>query len=126
MSYNNIVKQHFFNPINLLAKDDKEDEFISISLGSSDIGDAIKLYLQCDPETQVIKKFKYRVYGNPYLIAVLSYCSGQLIGKSLADDLLSTQHLINELELPQTKYYCAYMFEDALQQVITKWREYYV
>ena len=122
MSYNKLVEQHFFEPLNLFKSNDC-NSYTTVKIGSKKLGDAIKIYLLCDLKTRRIHKIKYEVYGNPYLVAALSYLSDSLQGELVSKINLLSDDLINTLELPKTKFYCAYMVEDAVNQVIQKWRE---
>jgi nitrogen fixation protein NifU and related proteins len=127
MVYNDLVKRHFFQPKNLFSGKEEPMDVITIRLGTVALGDAITLYFKCDPKTLLIETLQFKVYGNPYLIAAMSYWSEQLTSQPLhVAEAMSAPNLIADLALPQTKHYCAYMVEDALQQAITNWRETYV
>lgn len=123
MNDNALLKQHFFNPLNILSSKDTVSDFVNASVGSKALGDAITLYIACDKESKIIKQFKYKVYGNPYLIAALSYLSTELVETVLSEKpYVLAQKLIDVLSIPKTKYYCAYMLEDACNQVVTNWQ----
>ena len=123
MNDNALLKKHFFNPLNMLSSKDNPSDFTSVSVGSKVLGDAVTLYVECDKKTKNIKQFKYKVYGNPYLIAALSYISTELIDTILRHEPYTlAQKLIDVFSIPKTKYYCAYMLEDACNQVMTKWQ----
>lgn len=125
--YNDIVKDHFFYPRNLASVTIKTDaERIEVTSGSAELGEAIKLYIKWDLKKAVIADIKYAVYGNPYLVAALSFWSEKWQGKSLKDSsVLNSQELIDTLTIPKTKYYCAFMVEDIFKEAFTILREKY-
>lgn len=119
-SYNALLKAHFFETQNLFdEKIDNVNDFIESSVGSINLGDQITLYIKCCQTTKIIQKIKFQVYGNPYLIASLSYMSEKLTNKPVSIALnFSSEELINVFEIPATKKYSAYMVEDAIKQAI--------
>tara|TARA_B110000879_G_scaffold184405_1_gene244006 strand:- start:906 stop:1271 length:366 start_codon:yes stop_codon:yes gene_type:complete len=119
VSYNELVRQHFFEPKHAFSSNDNKEDFILASKGAIALGDAVEFYLQCDLNTKQIKQLKFKAYGNPYLIAAMSYWCERLQNKPLKEaENFSAQTLIDELALPKTKYYVAYMVEDALKSLI--------
>lgn len=122
MKYNQCVETHFFSPRNLGEKTKCSASVVS-SVGSKELGDAVRVVMACNREDAILD-FKYKVFGNPYLIAAMSYWSEKLIGASLADASTFSHHeLVEVLEIPKTKLYCALMAEDVLKQAIVKWRK---
>ena len=127
MKYNKIVERHFFAPKNILNVDQDINGLSKTSLGSKDLGDAMDIFISCDKGTDSINSLYYNVYGNPYLIASLSYIAEKISGLTIDEALeISSETLITDLEIPQTKHYCAYMVEDALKKSIKTYREQYV
>ena len=124
MIYSPIVEAHFFAPQNVYkVNDDSECKPVVYQNGAVEIGDAIVLYLFCDHKSNSIEKLQYQVYGNPYLIAALSYLSEQSKGWSIQQlASFDFNQLIEMLTIPTTKHYIVYMIEDSIQAVITKWR----
>jgi len=124
MIYNHLVASHFFEPRNVFDGSDNYKDYIIVNSGTIALGDAIVLYFNCSLETKVISQIKFKVYGNPYLVASVSYWSEKLVGKKIdAVSSLSSQELIDDLEITQTKKYCAYMVEDVFNQAVKQWRE---
>lgn len=118
MSYNELVEKHFFSPQHVFIEDDAKNNFHYVSEGSVALGDAIEFYMQFDKASQKINVLKFKAYGNPYLIAGMSYLCQELQHKPLNQvNIFSAQKLIEVLSLPKTKYYVAYMLEDALKKL---------
>ncbi len=118
MSYNELVRQHFFEPQHVLLNNINKTAYVCFSEGSVALGDAIEFYAQFDKTNRKLIKLKFKAFGNPYLIAAMSYICEQLQEKSLdyINDF-SVQSLIELFEMPKTKYYVAYMIEDALNKL---------
>ena len=50
--YSDIVKEHFFNPRNLMLDDPKEGQYDAVGMvGSPACGDMMKMWLKVEPET---------------------------------------------------------------------------
>lgn len=119
--YNSLVKDHFFNPRNneTLVIDDQKA--VCITVGEKALGDYIRAVLVCNAEEEILY-FRYKVLGNPYLIAGISYCSDALIGKRLSEAMMfSHLHVVRELAIPKNRLYCALMVEDTVKDLISTW-----
>ncbi len=122
IEYNALVKEHFFNPQNVNVDNEVGEGDIEVSVGEVHYGGLIKLTLNIDA-SGVIQTCRYKVYGNPYLVAGLSLWSTRLQGQSIDKaKAYSHQELIDLLEIPKTKRYCALLIEDALKKAIEKWQ----
>ncbi len=127
MRSSELLKTHFFETVNLFnEKSDNANNFIVVTLGSINLGNKITLYFNCCQATKIVQDIKFKVYGNPYLIASLSYISQSLINKPLTVALdFASPELIKIFKIPATKKYSAYMVEDVLKLAIKKWQENY-
>lgn len=118
MSYNKLIQQHFFEPSGVLSKADDVSDYRVINEGSVALGDALQFYVKMDEAHTIFEQLKFKAYGNPYVIAGMSYSCEQLQGKALSEtEKFSAKHFIEIFELPKTKYYVAYMLEDVLQEL---------
>ena len=118
MNYNELVEKHFFSPQYVFEETDAKDNFHIVSEGSVALGDAVEFYVQFDKTSQKVNALKFKAFGNPYLIAGMSYLCQQLQHKPLNEvNIFSAQRLIEVLALSKTKYYVAYMLEDALKKL---------
>ena len=71
--YSEKVKDHFFNPRNLLLEDPNDASFDAWGVvGSPACGDVVKVWLKVDPRTQKIKDCKWRTFGCASAIATAS------------------------------------------------------
>mgnify|MGYP001611757105 CR=1 FL=1 len=111
--YSDIVKEHFFNPRNLLLEDPVEGEYNAIGkVGSPACGDMMFMWLKIDPKTEQIKELKWRTFGCASAIAATSMFSvmvaendGMPISEALA---IRPQHIMERLGgLPNRKIHCS-------------------
>ncbi|KKW20955.1 MAG: Nitrogen-fixing NifU domain protein [Parcubacteria group bacterium GW2011_GWA1_51_12] len=74
--YSDIVKEHFFNPRNLLLDDPKDGEFNASGIvGSPACGDVMRIWMKIDPDTERVKDLKWRTFGCGSAIAATSMFS---------------------------------------------------
>ncbi len=115
--YNDKVLKHFWQPSNVghFASDD--NNIVTGMIGVAGVGDVLQLQLKIEQNKIVAAKFK--VYGNPYLIAGCSLITEKLPGLTLAQALqIKHSDFVTDLHLPKTKYYCALLLEDVIKAAI--------
>jgi nitrogen fixation protein NifU and related proteins len=123
LSENELLNDHFFNPRNICTSQDYPN-YVYAQVGDKKLGDSIGVYLHCELSGKILD-LKYRVYGNPYLIAAMSLCSEQVMGMKVEQIVdLDYQHWVLALDIPKTKRFSVLLVEDALKLVIKKWQEY--
>jgi NifU-like protein len=121
--YSDIVKDHFFNPRNVLL-DDKDYQYDGKGLaGSAVCGDMMIVWLKIDPKTKRIADCKWRTYGCASAIAATSMMSVMLTenkGMTLKQaQNLKAQQIIKRLGgLPNIKFHCSILGLDALKEAI--------
>lgn len=126
MQNNQLVTQHFFYPQNLLQLGEEKLAQTVVELGSPQLGDALKIYLAIDKATQQVVLFKYRVFGNPFLIAAVSVFSEQAYTMDLSElENAEFDRVFDKLAIPATKQYVIFFIEDAVKQACKEWREKY-
>ncbi len=123
--YSDKVKDHFFNPKNVLLKDPKEGEFDAVGeVGSPACGDVMKMWVKLDPAGQgkqsKIKDLKWRTFGCATAIASTSVFSEMVKGKTIDEALkITPQDIIKELGgLPAIKVHCSVLADQAFKKVI--------
>lgn len=115
--YNAKVLDCFWQPRNVGSFSPDEANVVTGTVGVDNLGDVLQLQLKIEQNKIVAAKFK--VYGNPYLIAGCSLITEKLPGLTL-EQALQIKHsdFIADLHLPKTKYYCALLLEDVIKAAI--------
>lgn len=118
MSYNALVCEHFFHPRQTDTIDASQPFFAMASVGSLKQGDAVELSLVCD-EAGVIKDIGFKAYGNPYLIAALSWLCEQSKGEELdrVCQKVAEPDLFTAFEIPTSRVYSVFIIEDVFNNI---------
>lgn len=129
-AYSKTVRDHFFNPRNLLWKIPGKKESSKFDaegiVGSPACGDVMRVWFTIDPKTERIKEFKWRTFGCASAIAATSMLSvmvtergGMKIDKALQ---IRPQDIMKRLGgLPDRKIHCSVLGDKALRSAVNNW-----
>ena len=119
--YSEKVMDHFQHPRNVgkLPGADGMGE-----VGNAKCGDIMRMYIQVDPETQVITDVKFNTFGCGSAIATSSMATEMIKGKPISEALkLTNRAVVEALDgLPTHKIHCSVLAEEAVRAAI---RDYY-
>ncbi|MBI2637900.1 MAG: iron-sulfur cluster assembly scaffold protein [Candidatus Sungbacteria bacterium] len=120
--YTDIVKEHFFNPKNLMLEEPNEADYDAVGMvGSPACGDMMKMWLKIDPATEIVKEMKWRTFGCGSAIAATSMYSVMVTenGGIPIDQALKIkpQHIMERLGgLPNRKIHCSVLADKAFRK----------
>lgn len=121
--YSEIVKDHFFNPRNILL-DDKDYVADGLGIAGSPLcGDMMAVWIKIDKENGVIVECKWRTFGCASAIAstsMMSVMATENGGMTLQRaKRISPEAIIDRLGgLPDRKYHCSVLGHEALRNAI--------
>jgi len=124
--YSKTVKDHFFNPRNLLFEEPEEKFDAYGAVGSPACGDIMHVWLKIDPKTEKIIDFKWKTFGCASAIAATSIFSvivtengGLTIDEALA---IKPKDITKRLDgLPDRKIHCSVLADKAFRKAVNGW-----
>jgi nitrogen fixation NifU-like protein len=110
---------HFHNPKNVGTLDKKAKTVGTGLVGAPECGDVMRLQIEVDDATQVIKDAKFKTFGCGSAIASSSLATEWLKGKTIDQALsIDNMDIVEELALPPVKIHCSVLAEDAIKAAI--------
>jgi Fe-S cluster assembly scaffold IscU len=124
MSYSDKVIDHYSNPKNVGTLDKSSKSVGTGLVGAPECGDVMRLQIEVDDATGVIKDAKFKTFGCGSAIASSSLATEWLKGKSVDEALqIDNMAIVEELNLPPVKIHCSVLAEDAIKAAINDYRQ---
>ena len=119
MAYSEKVINHYEQPRNVGSFGKTEDYVGTGIVGAPECGDVMKLQVEIDEKTRVIKDAKFKTFGCGSAIASSSLATEWIKGKTIDEALaIKNTDIVQELSLPPIKIHCSVLAEDAIKAAI--------
>lgn len=115
--YSEKVMDHFTNPRNV---GEIENASGVGTVGNAKCGDIMRIYLDIDEETKVIKDCKFKTFGCGAAVATSSMATELVIGKTIEEAMKVTNKAVMEAldGLPPVKVHCSLLAEEAIHAAL--------
>src|SRR5476651_178629 len=124
MAYSEKVIDHYQNPKNVGTLDKSQKNVGTGLVGAPECGDVMRLQIEVDEATGVIKDAKFKTFGCGSAIASSSLATEWLKGKSVDEALkIKNTDIVAELSLPPVKIHCSVLAEDAIKAAIGDYKK---
>lgn len=115
--YNDRILEHLNHPRNEGVLDDHLANVGVAHLNSVATGRMIDLYVEVQNDR--ISSIRFKAHGCGYTIATMSWLTALCENIALESAMqITSQQLVNDLDLPSNRIHCAVMAEDALKTAI--------
>lgn len=120
--YSEKVMDHFQNPRNV---GEIEGASGVGTVGNAKCGDIMRIYLDIDDETRVIKDCKFKTFGCGAAVATSSMATELVIGKTIEEAMKITNKAVMEAldGLPPVKVHCSLLAEEAIHAALWDYAE---
>ncbi|MBA4166427.1 MAG: Fe-S cluster assembly scaffold IscU [Chitinophagaceae bacterium] len=124
MAYSEKVIDHYSNPKNVGTLDKSSKSVGTGLVGAPECGDVMRLQIEVDDATGLIRDAKFKTFGCGSAIASSSLATEWLKGKSVDEALqIDNMSIVEELNLPPVKIHCSVLAEDAIKAAINDYRQ---
>jgi nitrogen fixation NifU-like protein len=124
MAYSELVLDHYTNPRNVGTLDKAKPNVGTGLVGAPECGDVMRLQIEVDEATGIIKDAKFKTFGCGSAIASSSVATEWLKGKSVDEAVtIDNMEIVEELNLPPVKIHCSVLAEDAIKAAINDYRK---
>jgi len=124
MSYSAKVLDHYTNPQNVGTLDKSKSNVGTGLVGAPECGDVMRLQIEVDESTGLIKDAKFKTFGCGSAIASSSLATEWLKGKTIDEAMkIDNMEIVEELHLPPVKIHCSVLAEDAIKSAVNDYRK---
>lgn len=120
--YSEKVMDHFSNPRNV---GEIENASGVGTVGNAKCGDIMRMYLDIDEDTKIIKECKFKTFGCGAAVATSSMATELVKGKTIYEALEVTNKAVMEAldGLPPVKVHCSLLAEEAIHAALWVYAE---
>lgn len=120
--YSDKVMDHFEHPRNV---GEIEDASGVGTVGNAKCGDIMRIYLDIDDETHVIRDCKFKTFGCGAAVATSSMATEMVKGKTIEEAMQVTNKAVMEAldGLPPVKVHCSLLAEEAIHAALWDYAE---
>jgi len=123
MAYSDKLLDHFKKPKNVGTLDKNQKNVGTGLVGAPECGDVMRLQIEVDETSGLIKDAKFKTFGCGSAIASSSLATEWLKGKTLDEaSSIDNMDIVEELELPPVKIHCSVLAEDAIKSAIKDYK----
>ena len=124
MAYSEKVIDHYSNPKNVGTLDKSKKNVGTGLVGAPECGDVMRLQIEVDEATGVIRDAKFKTFGCGSAIASSSLATEWLKGKSVEEAVqIKNTDIVQELNLPPVKIHCSVLAEDAIKAALADYKK---
>ncbi len=124
MAYSEKVIDHYNNPKNVGTLDKNSKNVGTGLVGAPECGDVMRLQIEVDEASGIIKDAKFKTFGCGSAIASSSLATEWLKGKTVDQAVtIDNMDIVEELNLPPVKIHCSVLAEDAIKSAINDYRQ---
>ena len=120
--YSEKVMDHFQHPRNV---GEIEDASGVGTVGNAKCGDIMRMFLDIDEDTKIIKECKFKTFGCGAAVATSSMATELVKGKTIYEALEVTNKAVMEAldGLPPVKVHCSLLAEEAIHAALWDYAE---
>ena len=120
--YSAKVMDHFQNPRNVVEIEDASGVG---TVGNAKCGDIMRIYLDIDDKTHVIRDCKFKTFGCGAAVATSSMATELVKGKTIEEAMGITNKAVMEAldGLPPVKVHCSLLAEEAIHAALWDYAE---
>lgn len=120
--YSDKVMDHFQHPRNM---GEIEDASGVGTVGNAKCGDIMRIYLDIDDESHIIRDCKFKTFGCGAAVATSSMATEMVKGKTIEEAMAVTNKAVMEAldGLPAVKVHCSLLAEEAIHAALWDYAE---